>query len=165
MGSGKSTVSRLLAALLGCAAVDTDELVERDKAMTVAEVFAGVGEAAFREAESSAIAGLGQVAGGLVVSVGGGAVKIEANRRAMRAIGPVVWLRAQPATLAHRVGGGEGRPLLAGAGTTVEEQLGRLAAERAPLYEEVANVVVDVDDLSPEEVAELVLAEVTGFAG
>ena len=67
-----------------------------------------------------------------------------------------MWLRARPETLASRVGDGAGRPLL---GEDPATALVDLDAVRRPLYEGVAEVVVDVDDLAPDEVAERVLAE------
>lgn len=160
MGAGKSAVARVVAAELGCRRVDTDEMVERAQGMTVADLFSQKGEAAFRAAEYEALAQLVERPGPLVVSVGGGAVLKRENRVAMRSIGTVVWLRAQPSTLGARVGRGEGRPLLAQAGDGgPKEVLSRLAAERAPLYQEVADTIIDVDELSVRRVAELVVAE------
>jgi shikimate kinase len=153
MGAGKSTVARLLAEAFGCAALDTDEMVERRVRRTVAEMFAGEGEDAFRAAESQAISELGAVVGPLVASVGGGAVLSAANRAALRSIGTVVWLRAQPATLARRVGRGAGRPLLRRAGLGPREVLAQIAEERQAYYQEVADLVVDVDGLSSRQVA------------
>jgi len=97
-----------------------------------------------------------------VVSVGGGAVIDSTNRAALRAAGTVVWLRARPETLARRVGSGADRPLLtaaadaSGAGDPATA-LARIDQERRGLYEEVADVVIDVDDLAPAAVAERVL--------
>jgi shikimate kinase len=158
MGAGKSTVARLLAAELGCRTVDTDDLIEKRKSRTVAEIFADEGEAAFRAAETHAIAELGDIVGPIVVSVGGGAVLSGANRGALRSLGTVVWLRARPATLARRVGRGEGRPLLAAGGSRPHERLAQLARERQAQYQEVAHLVVDVDDLSSRDVARAVKA-------
>ena len=111
------------------------------------------GEDAFRAAESQAISELGAVVGPLVASVGGGAVLIAANRAALRSIGTVVWLRAQPATLARRVGRGAGRPLLRRAGLGPLEVLAQIAEERQAFYQDVADLVVDVDGLSSRQVA------------
>jgi shikimate kinase len=155
MGAGKSTVAKLLATQLGWDVVDTDEIVEQQVGVTVAEMFDAEGEGAFREAESEAISALSSRARPFVASLGGGAVVRPQNRAAARRLGTVVWLRARPETLAARVGNGEGRPLLAAraGGAGPYERLARLAAERGPLYEQVADVVVDVDELSAAEVA------------
>jgi shikimate kinase len=153
MGAGKSTVARLLADAFGCAALDTDEMVERRAGSSVAQMFAEKGEEAFRAAETQAIADLGSIEGPLVASVGGGAVLSEANRAALRSVGTVVWLRALPGTLARRVGRGAGRPLLKRGGVGPLEALALIAEERQALYEEVADLVVDVDGLSSRQVA------------
>jgi shikimate kinase len=154
MGAGKSVVAEVLAGKLGRRAVDTDHLVEERTGMGVTDLFAVRGEEAFREVESAAIGTLLGVEGPLVVSVGGGAVTRDANREVLQRLGTVVWLRAEPATLAGRVGGGEGRPLLSAGGVEhARERLVELARQRRPFYEQVADLVVDTDTLSPEEVA------------
>lgn len=155
MGAGKSTVGHLLADRLECPYYDSDAQVESTTGRTVPEIFAEDGEAAFRRAESAALRQALAGDGSVVVSVAGGAVVDPANRALLRRSGRVVWLRARPATLAARVGDGAGRPLLAGDPATV---LARLEAERRPLYAEVADDVVDVDELAPAAVADRVLA-------
>jgi shikimate kinase len=157
MGAGKSTVASVLAARLGWPLVDTDAIVEARARATVAEIFDCDGEAAFRSAESQAIAELEQAAVPLVVSVGGGAVISEANRQALRAAGTVVWLRARPSTLAARVGAGKSRPLLLRSGLGPEAALEQLAQERERYYQEAADISIDVDDISAGEAADLVM--------
>jgi shikimate kinase len=104
-----------------------------------------------------AIAGLQEGPEPLVASVGGGAVVSETNRRALRAAGTVVWLRARPATLAARVGTGQTRPLLARSGFEPDMALELLANQREGYYRDAADLVVDVDGTSANEVAELVM--------
>src|SRR5207247_805604 len=108
------------------------------------------GEAAFRAEEKRALAEATSTDGPVVVSVAGGAVLDPDNRRVLKEAGLVVWLRADPETLAGRVGSGEGRPLL---GDDPKAALTKLDEERRSLYEELADVVVDVDRLTPEQAA------------
>jgi shikimate kinase len=157
MGAGKTTVANLLAARLGWPLVDTDGIVEERSGASVAQIFARDGEAAFREAEAQAIADVVTSDEPLVVSVGGGAVLSEANRQRLRAAGTVVWLRARPATLAARVGDGNRRPLLTGSGLEPQAALERLTGERDGYYRDAAGLVVDVDGLSADEVADVVM--------
>ena len=91
----------------------------------------------------------------LVISVAGGAVLDPGNRALIARSGTVVWLRARPETLGTRVGDGVGRPLL---GEDPTEAMGRLLTARAPFYTELADLVIDVDDLTPAEVAAHILA-------
>ena len=154
MGSGKSTVGRALARRLGWRHLDSDEQVELRTGRTVPEIFASEGEAAFRAEESAALA-QGLASGpGVVISVAGGAVLDPENRRRLADGGTVVWLRAGVDTLAARVGKGAGRPLL---GEDPAGSLARLYEQRRPLYEELADVAVDVDASSPDEVVDEIL--------
>ena len=154
MGSGKTTVGRLVAAKLGWAHVDSDDQVCERTGRTVREIFETDGEAAFRAEESAALAEAVSVKpiGPAVVSVAGGAVLDEANRRLLERSGPVVWLRAPATVLATRVSAGvDHRPLL---GDDPEAALHRLGAQRAPLYDELAELTVDVAERSPTQIAD-----------
>jgi len=155
MGAGKSTVGRLLADRLGWRYLDSDAQVAQTTGRTVPEIFAEDGEAAFRAEETKALIEAVSGADPTVVSVAGGAVLSEENRALLVRSGTVVWLRARPETLAKRVGDGAGRPLL---GDDPGAALAALYEVRRPLYESVASVTVDVDDLPPEVVVERVLA-------
>jgi len=154
MGAGKTTVGQRLADRLGWAYLDSDAQVMADTGRTVPELFAQLGEAGYRAEESRVLAVALSGADPVVVSAAGGVVLSESNRELLVRSGTVVWLRADPGVLAGRVGDGAGRPLLEGdpAATLIE-----LERVRRPLYESVADVTIDVDDLTPGGVADRVL--------
>jgi shikimate kinase len=155
MGSGKTTVGRELAGRLGWAFLDSDAMVEASTGSTVAELFAERGEDGFRSEETRVLVEAMGATPPAVVAAAGGAVLSRDNRALLTAGGTVVWLRADPSTLAGRLGSGAGRPLL---GDEPAARLVELDAVRRPLYEEVADVVVDVDDLDPSRVVDRILA-------
>lgn len=161
MGAGKTTAGQAAAARLGWQYLDSDSEVVADTGRTVPEIFATDGEEAFRAAESKALAEAVSGDRPMVVSVAGGAVLDPANRALLRRSGMVVWLRARPETLAARVGDGAGRPLL---GSDPQSAVRALYQVRRPLYEEVADHVVDVDDLSPDQVASRLVDLIGGAA-
>jgi shikimate kinase len=141
MGSGKSTVARELARLLGRRLVDTDAEVERRAGRSVAEIFAERGEPAFRALEREVVRGL---AGPVVVALGGGAFCDAGNAGHLLAVGRVVFLDVSAAEAARRIGGGGERPL---AGRWEE-----LLRARLPLYRR-ASLAVAVDGQAAEAVA------------
>ena len=156
MGAGKTTVGRALAAQLGWNYLDSDEEVARRTGRTVPDIFAESGEQAFRAEEKRALTGAVGSDGPAVVSVAAGAVLDLDNRRLLRGNGTVVWLRAPVEVLATRVGDGTGRPLLDDDPAAV---LARLYDERRPLYEELADIVVDVETLTPDQAVEEILRQ------
>jgi shikimate kinase len=156
MASGKTTVGRIVAARLGRLHVDSDEQVVARTGRTVREIFEEDGEPAFRREETAALEAAVADDRPTVVSVAGGAVLEPHNRDLLRRSGTVVWLRADPDLLAARVARSRTthRPLLADDPVAT---LLRLDAERRPLYEELADVVVDVSDGPAEELADELL--------
>ncbi|WP_375490493.1 shikimate kinase [uncultured Jatrophihabitans sp.] len=154
-GVGKSTTGRRLAKIMSVAFLDSDDAVEAATGRTVRELFAHDGEAAFRLAETEAVvAALDRFAG--VLALGGGALGSERTCTALRAAHvPVIRLQAELATLGRRIGDARTRPLLAAAPA---ERLAALAAERGPLYAELATLTVDTDGRSPGQVAATIAA-------
>jgi len=129
--------------------------VEASTGSTVAELFAERGEDGFRSEETRVLVEAMAATPPAVVAAAGGAVLSGDNRALLTTGGIVVWLRADPSTLAGRLGSGAGRPLL---GVEPAARLAELDAVRRPLYEEVADVVVDVDELDPSRVVDRILA-------
>lgn len=150
MGSGKTTVGRLVAAGAGIDFHDVDLAVVAQQGTSIPDIWAGAGEDGFRAMEATVIEQL-SVGDRAVISTGGGAVLREANRRAMRRSGTVVWLQASPAVLAGRVTGGRGRPLLADGGG--EGRLAELLDARRAAYEAAAHHTVGTEGRTPAEVA------------
>lgn len=140
MGSGKSTVGRLLADATGWPYLDNDELVRRAQGATARQIAAADGEADLREAESQALAIGLDADEPCVVGVAAGTVLDEGNRLAMRSSAIVVWLDADPATLARRAAGATHRPWLDG---DAAGWMRRTLAERLPLYRDVADIHID----------------------
>jgi len=149
MGSGKTTVGRLLAERWGVGVRDTDADVEAAAGKPVAEIFVDEGEERFRRLEKAAVAAALETHDG-VLSLGGGAV-LDPETRALLEGRPVVFLRVGLADAVKRVGLGTGRPLLLG---NVRSRVRQLLDERTPVYEAVAGLVVDTDGRSPEQVAD-----------
>ena len=155
MGVGKTTVGTRLSEILGWRLVDSDAQVEARTGRTVRDIFEHDGEPVFRVLETEALRDALDAPGPTIVAAAGGVVLAEANRRLLeRPNVAVVWLRADPATLVERAMTGDHRPLLARDPAGV---LSQMAVDREPLYREVADVVVDVDGKSPDDVASEVL--------
>lgn len=140
MGAGKSTVGRWLAQRLKLRFFDSDHEIERRCGVRIPVVFDIEGEAGFRDREAQVIAELAALEQ-IVLATGGGAVLLPGNRQLLAARGFVVYLRARPEDLYERIRHDRNRPLLA---TT--DPLGRLRElylERDPLYQSVADLVVE----------------------
>ncbi len=160
MGAGKSAVARVLGERLGTSVADLDAMIEAVEGCTVAELFERAGEAWFRRQESEMLDRV--IATGVGIVACGGGVVLEASRReALHERCFTVWLEVTPAEAARRVLAQPGepervRPLLAGG--AAPERLRALLEQRAPLYAEVAHLRVPTDGLTPEQVADRVLA-------
>ncbi len=140
MGAGKTTVGRTLAQRVGYQFIDSDHEIEREQGCSIAALFSRVGEAGFREIEARVIDALTQ-RDGIVLATGGGAVLRAENRQALHARGTVVYLRAGPDDLAHRLRHDRSRPLLQQG--DARAKLHELFRVRDPLYRETAHFVID----------------------
>lgn len=131
MGSGKSTIGRHLAYVLGKEFVDTDEIIEEREGKTINEIFKDKGEKYFRKLEAELIAELCSQED-LVLSLGGGAIVNDDNRKLLKRNSSLVTLIADPQDLYDRVKRRKNRPLLKGKDQL--EVLEKLWEERKPAY-------------------------------
>ena len=153
MGSGKTTVGRVLADALGCPFLDLDDLIVKKAGKTIPEIFAQDGEPAFRQLEARLLRQTVEkyAESTVVLALGGGAVTTPASATLLHEKTVCIYLRATLETLLQRLSGETaGRPL------ADDAMAGRLAA-REPLYEETAHVIIDTDGLSPDEVADEII--------
>ena len=157
MGSGKSSVGRLVARTLQSRFVDTDRLVVDRAGMEIRDIFANHGEAFFRGEETRALRSL---LGGrrLVVATGGGIVTIPENLAALKELGFVVWLTASEEMIWERVSRNTRRPLLHT--ENPRETVHNMLEARNPLYESAAQMKVDTTTLTHAQVAERIYERV-----
>lgn len=154
MGSGKTSVGLRLSYRLKRPVQDTDKLIESREGRSISEIFRAEGEAYFREQETQLLRELAQKLHGQILSVGGGTPLREENRRLLGQIGVVVYLRAKPGTIYERLKNDTTRPLLQKEDPpkAIQELLG----QREAIYEEAADVIVDVDGRMVEELLRII---------
>jgi shikimate kinase len=155
MGSGKTTIGSLLAQRLGLNFRDTDHLIEEQEGKTVSQIFLDQGEDAFRVIEKRVLREE-LLTDGTVLSLGGGApISIDAQS-ALRAISShIIFLDISLSTVAPRIGFNRDRPLLL---NNPRGQWQTLMEARRPIYEAVADTIINVDDKSEEEIVTIVLS-------
>ena len=150
MGAGKTSVGEALADMLGYDFVDTDVLIKKKAGMSISRIFQEQGEDAFRALEAEVIAGLrGQKS--KVIATGGGAVLNPDNRAVFTSLGLTVYLKATARELYQRIKNDTSRPLLQT--ENPRQAMADLLMQREPLYLE-ADIIVDTEDLSVEEVTD-----------
>ncbi len=159
MGSGKSSIGRILSSLTGYAFVDTDQLLEQEAGLPIPAIFKQYGEAHFRALETAVLRRLiGRL--GLIVATGGGIILSQENRTLLHEIGPVIWLDASTEHLHRRVKRSK-RPLLQT--ENPRHTLEALYRTREPLYHEASDIRIDSENLTHQQTADAVLAAVEKF--
>jgi len=158
MGCGKSTIGKLLASRLGYRFLDTDALVVEMAGMQISEIFARVGEPAFRHYERQVLERLiARKAQRLVLATGGGIVTQPENISLLHELGWVVQLTAREEVIFERVSRNKSRPLLAT--SNPRETLHKLLETREPLYAAAAQFTLDTSDRPHSKVADAILEE------
>jgi len=164
-GSGKTTVGKILAQKLGREFIEMDELITRKMGLTIPEIVARYGWPKFRDIEEEIT---GEVAGraNIINASGGGVVTREKNIAKLKKSGVLVWLQADIDTLVNRIGEDTDRPPL-GEGRSRREDTELTLKKRKPLYQQAADLTINTENKTPEEVADLVinLLAVRGFTG
>ena len=154
MGSGKTTIGQLLASQLGIPFRDTDHVIEEKAGKSVSDIFLEEGEDEFRILEKKVLRDE-LLSDNTVLALGGGApISVDAQS-ALRAIAsPVVYLDISLATVAPRIGFNRDRPLLL---HNPRGQWQTLMEARRPIYESIADSVIDVNEKSESEIVTLVM--------
>jgi shikimate kinase len=152
MGTGKTSVGKLLAERLGWSFVDSDHWIELRQNQLISEVFRDHGEAYFRKLETKALVDI--LAGeDQIIATGGGAVLAAENREAMLANGFVIALTASPEEIINRVGRDQNRPLLQG---DAEERVYAILEQRKHAYG-FAHFSLDTTNLSPSAIVDAII--------
>ena len=150
MGSGKSTVGAIVADALGCPFLDLDDLIVKKSGKSIPDIFAQDGEPAFREMEATLLRQtvIKYAENTIVLSLGGGTLTTPSSASLVHEKTVCIYLRASLETLQQRLEGQTaGRPL-------ADDAFAARLAQREPLYEETAHVIIDTDGLTPDEVAD-----------
>jgi shikimate kinase len=152
MGTGKSTIGKLLAGRLGWSFADLDEYIEKEQKTAIRDLFRVHGEPHFRALESKALRKLLEKKKKVLAS-GGGAVLAEENRVCMLEHGLVIALTAAPDCIIGRVSRDQNRPLLEG---DLQERVHTLLEQRKHAYE-FAHLTIDTTDLSAVQIVDQII--------
>ena len=138
MGSGKTSIGQRLAKKLGLEFLDNDHELEAQTGASVSLIFDLEGEAGFRSRETEMLKKL-TARENVLVATGGGTILAPVNRELLKNSGTVIYLRTSVKQQIKRLSRDKTRPLLQSGDR--EEKLARLAMERNPLYEEIADII------------------------
>ena len=158
MGSGKSTIGRLLAKQMNLPFFDIDKMIVDQEKMSITDIFSKYSEEYFREIESN-ILEKNSHEGNFVTSTGGGCILRQQNIKILKQ-GLVVYLKISVDAQYERVKNRTHRPLLNGGVT--KEDLARLDDERGSIYSDISNIEVDVSNFNKEDVLSSIIKELKG---
>ncbi len=152
MGSGKTTVSEILSDRLGLELMDTDSVIEETEGQSISTIFEEDGEETFRQMETELLRTIiSEHWRDMVISLGGGLPLREENRKLLEKAGKVVYLKATAETVYERIKGDTTRPLLQTADP--KARIEELLKERGDKYDAAAELVIETDGKTPEEIA------------
>jgi shikimate kinase len=154
MGCGKSTVGKELASKLNTDFFDMDKYIEKISGMLIIDIFETFGEPAFRKFESEAAAEL-CARDNIVIATGGGAVLKEDNVKNFKCSGKIVLIDVPLSIIKERLRDDKTRPLLTRADK--DKVMLQLYVSRLPIYSNVADIIVDAGNNSPEDIADEII--------
>ncbi len=153
MGTGKSSIGKLLSEELNWNFVDTDTLIEQSAGMTISEIFQQKGESKFRDMESDILETV-LSKDNQVVATGGGIVLREENIKKIKENGLMIGLTASPQIILARTGKKKTRPVLGDKPTL--DRVKEILNFREPLYAQ-ADYTVDTSRISKDQIVKLIL--------
>lgn len=156
-GAGKSSIGKSLAKRMNLNFIDTDELIENRSGKKISDIFLEDGEAGFRALEKESVLEALRQADS-IISLGGGAVLDSETQSVLREMNRVVYLEVSISNAAPRIGFNRDRPLLLG---NPRQQWLSLMEHRKPIYESLAKYQVSTDNRKVNEVAEILVKELT----
>jgi len=156
--TGKSSIGKILADMLGFGFIDTDETIEKRQGETITEMVGRGGWDLFRRKEENLLLELARSRNKVIAS-GGGSVMHERAWSKLRQDALVVWLTADIKTICRRLAADsdteDQRPPLTEMGTM--DEIAMVLSQRQPLYEKSSDIAIDTEGKKPEEVAEIIL--------
>lgn len=158
MGSGKTTIGRALAKRLNKRFVDADHEIEARTGASIPWIFEIEGEASFRQREADVIRDL-TAQDGIVLATGGGAVLNEQSRQLLKERGTVIYLRASVNSILQRTSHDRNRPLLQT--DDPKARIEELLLQRAPLYQEVAHIIIETGRPNVQSVVQSILSQLS----
>ena len=156
MGCGKTAVAAAYTQLFGVKSVDTDAIIVQRHG-EINAIFAKYGEEYFRDIETAVCKEVSSTLNGGVIALGGGCVLRSQNVQALKETGKIIYLRTKAETIIQRLKGDSTRPLLQGG---LEERVNSILSKRASIYEGAADIIIDTDGLTPEEIAKSIREKV-----
>ena len=152
MGTGKTSLGKLLAMKLGRPFIDIDKKIEDESNLSVTKIFEQYGEEHFRELEKAAVKEISNRRG-LVIATGGGTIKDEENLNLLKSSGIMICLTTEPEEIFNRTARRGERPVLDGGGNERLETIKKLLADRKKFYDR-ADYQVDTTNWSPIQIIE-----------
>ena len=157
MGSGKTTVGKILAERLGIELIDTDKWIEQKQKISIKDIFAIHGEDYFRLLETELLKALCDTDEMKIIATGGGMPLREENQLLLQKMGNIVYLKADAETIYKRIRNDKNRPLL----QTPDPKLKitELLSERTPIYEKIAEITIDTNNKTLNQVVDEILVD------